>query len=235
MRYSVILDLAFVLITLFMAIAGAKRGLIKSIIHSAKWLLGLVFAYFFGGRLGSYIGTTFLEKPIYNIVYQKLDALYHENTAAFNVEEILEKLPKFLLGEELQARLQAIQGSGEELVASLSAELSLPISNFFSNILGYVCVFFMTVFGLWLISKLLTGIIDKIRFLSFTNRLLGAAWGILAAVPILFALASVIKLFFEETPAYCESVIAKFFGESSIFELLHIFNVGSLWLSDLFG
>ena len=128
-----------------------------------------------------------------------------------------------------------MQGSGEELVSSLSKEIALPISNLFANILGYVGVFVISVLGLWLLSKLLTGLMDKIRILGAANHILGAVWGILMAMPLLLVAASVIKLFFEEKPIYASSVIVKLLGESSILEFLHIFNVGSLWLTNLFG
>ena len=234
MDIAMALDLVFVIIALVMVINGAKRGFIHSIIHSAKWLLGLIIAYFFGGHLGGLIHATLLEKSIYHFVHQKVESIYLENTAAFNTESVMETVPRFLLGEELQGRLDALEGSGEELVASLSREIALPISNFLANVLGYIGVFLIAVFGLWLISKLITGIVDKITVLSMVNRFLGAAWALLVAVPILLSLASVIKLFAGSSPAYLDSVIVKAFGESSILELWEIFNVGAIWLTNLF-
>ena len=234
MDIAMILDLVFVIIALVMAIIGAKRGFVQSVIHSAKWLLGLIIAYFFGGRLGSLIHTALLEKPVYQFVHQKVESIYLENTAAFNTGSVMETVPKFLLGEELQGRLDALEGSGEELVAALSNEIALPISKFLANVLGYIGVFLIAVFGLWLISKVITGIVDKITVLSVVNRFLGAAWGLLVSLPMLLSLASVIKLFAGSTPAYLDSVIVKAFGESSILDLWRVFNVGGLWLTNLF-
>ena len=116
MTVSMVLDLIFVIFALVMILIGMKRGFIQSVIHSAKWILAFVFAYLFGGKLGSHMNSAFLQRYVRYFTYYKVNSVYLENESAFQVEAALEKLPKFLLNEEMKSKLYALEGSGENLV-----------------------------------------------------------------------------------------------------------------------
>jgi transcription termination factor Rho len=79
-----------------------------------------------------------------------------------------------------------------------------------------------------LVEAILDKIVDHISLLSTVNTVLGALVGVIITAVLLFAVGSVAKFFFAEQDFYLNSVLLKFFGESSILETLKILDIGSL-------
>lgn len=230
----IILDCIFVAVAAIIIIVSAKRGFIANLLRSAKWILSFLLAYFFGTRVGSLFCEWFLGDAVRNFVYGKVDAIYREAEAAFNAEQVLQKLPSFLLSDDLRAKLEAAEGNGEELVASFTDSIATPVSTLLSNILGYVAVFLASLILLWILVKLLDGIMEHIKLLGTINTVLGLVWGILLAGMLLLMAASVCKLFFADTPIYQNSVVVRFLGDSFLLQILSFLNLGETWFGNLF-
>ena len=203
-----IFDVLFIIVAIIMIALGIKRGFIKSLIRSAKLILSVVLAYLLGSHLGLILKDSFIGTPVYNFVYEKVNALYLDASSAVNVEEITAAFPQFV-----------------------TLGIADPISTLISNVLGYILVFVLAFIGLSVVAWLLTALTDKIKLLGAANRVLGAVWGALMAAIILLMVASVIKLFFGETDFYQQTVVVKFFGDSALLEAIKIFNIGSAWFS----
>ena len=232
---NLIVDVIFLMIGLAIVLACAKRGFIKSMIHFFKTVLAFVIAYFLGSKLAEFLCNNWIGAAVRNFVYDKINGIYQSTAGSLNAEEVIDSLPGFLMTEEMQANLHAAQGSGEELVHSMTDSIASPIASLFSNILGYVGVFIIALVGLWIAASILTKLIEHIRLLNMVNVVLGCVLGLLIAVTVLFVLASLLKLFFADSAIYTESVIVRFFGESPILKTIRFLDVGGSWFAELLG
>ncbi|MBQ7347893.1 MAG: CvpA family protein [Clostridia bacterium] len=224
-----IADVIFLLVGIALIFACAKRGFLKSVVHFLKTILALVAAYFFGTKLGAFLCDKFIGGAVRDFVYDKLHTMYKNAAENFNAESIFTELPAFLKTEEIKAGITAAEGSGEQLVTSVTDSIASPIATVISNIFGYIGVFLITLVVLWIGAILLDKLIDHIGILDRLNTVLGAVLGFLIAIVLLFVAASVIKFFWAESAIYADSVIVKFFGESSLLEKIKFLDVRAGW------
>ncbi len=231
----ILFDIAFVLVGLGFIFAYARRGFLKSIIHFFKTILAFVFAYFLGGALAKVLCDNWIGGAVRDFIYNKINGLYQGAGESFDADAVISSLPEFLMTEEMQASLAAAEGSGEALVNSMTDAVSMPIASLISNVLGYIGVFVIALIGLWIVAGILDKIVSHIPLLGSLNALLGALLGLVIALTVLFAVSSLIKQFFADSPIYTQTVIVKLFGESSILEFLSFLNLGDTWFAKLLG
>ena len=224
----VIADILFLVVGVGLVLVCAKRGFLKSAIHFLKTVLAFVFAYLFGSKFGQFLCDKFIAAPVREWVYGKLEGLYAQAASSVNAEAIASEFPDFLLSEEIKANLSAAEGSGEELINTMTDSIAMPAATVISNILGYIGVFVISLVLLWVAAIILTKLVERIAFLHRINTALGALLGLLIAVTLLFVAASVIKFVSAESSFYTQSVIVKFFGESALLEKLKFLNIGNL-------
>ena len=224
----VIADILFLVVGVGLVLVCAKRGFLKSAIHFLKTVLAFVFAYLFGSKLGQFLCDKFIAAPVREWVYGRLEGLYTQAASSVNAEAIASEFPDFLLSDEIKANLSAAEGSGEELLNTMTDSIATPAATVISNILGYICVFVISLVLLWVAAIVLTKLVERITFLHRINTALGALLGLLIAVTLLFVAASVIKFISAESELYTGSVIVKFFGDSALLEKLKFLNIGNL-------
>ena len=181
-----VLDILFVLIAAIFIAVGVRRGFIKSLIQSAKFLLSLVIAYFVGPITGQFVKDRFIFQPIYDWL----------NEMGTNV---VETLPKFL---------QPAEGAvGQEVYP-----IADSISTLISNIIGYIVTFVIALIVLAILGWLLTKLTDRFTFFGTANRILGGVFGAVMGVIVLLIAAAIIKLLDVEGTVYPDTAIVKFFG-----------------------
>lgn len=224
----VIADILFLVVGVGLVLVCAKRGFLKSAIHFLKTVLAFVFAYLFGSKLGQFLCDKFIAAPVREWVYGRLEGLYTQAASSVNAEAIASEFPDFLLSDEIKENLSAAEGSGEELLNTMTDSIATPAATVISNILGYIGVFVISLVLLWVAAIVLTKLVERITFLHRINTALGALLGLLIAVTLLFVAASVIKFISAESELYTGSVIVKFFGDSALLEKLKFLNIGNL-------
>lgn len=235
MRGNVIADLIFLIVGVAIVLVCAKRGILKSAIHFLKTVLAFVIAYTLGGKLAQVLSDRWIFGSVHRFVFDKINGIYQSTAGNMNAEDVIESLPSFLMTEEMQAKLHAAQGSGEELVLQMTDSVSRPIASLFSNILGYIGVFLLALVGLWILAAILDKVVSKFRILNSLNTLLGAILGLLIAVTVLLAAASLMKVFFASSYVYTESVIVRFFGDGGLLNGLKFLDIGGSWFAELLG
>ena len=226
---SLIWDIAVLLLALIMIVISAKRGLIKSLVHSAKLIFAFIFASTFGNVLGAFFKDQFVYNAVYDFAHGKVSEVYQNATGNVTPEQIMEQLPPFAQTEEVRAALEGVSGEGSNLIDTLSANVANPVSDIISNALGYVCVFFLSLIVLWIAAVLITKIADRIPFIGAINHILGGVWGALTATVVLLLIASVFKLFFADTDLYTQSVILKFLGDNATAEIIKVFGLEAVF------
>lgn len=183
---SLIADILFVLIAVIFIAVGVKRGFIKSLIQSAKFLLALLIAYFVGPMAGQFIKDRIVFQPVYNWLTDK-------GVGA------VENLPDFLRPD-----------------AATVGEGVLPFAEFvstaISNLVAYVVVFVLALVLLTVVAWLLTKITDKIAFLGTANRILGGLFGTVMGLIVLTIIACIIKFLDTKDVIYSQTVIVEFLG-----------------------
>lgn len=224
----VLLDLAFLLVCVFFVFLYAKRGLIKSLVHFFKTLLAFVIAFLLGDKLGAVLCDKWIGGAVNNFVYGKIQALYANASDGLSADAMLKEFPSFLRTESMQQTLSGMEGSGDAMVQSATDAISAPIATAISNVLGYVAVFLLALVFLWIAAALLTKIVERITILGTLNTVLGGIFGFVIAILILFAVSSVIRLFFGGSPIYGDSVFVKLLGDSALLEKIKIFDLGAL-------
>ncbi len=229
-----IADGIFVVIAALLMITYAKRGFIKSFIRSARLILSIVAAYLWGSALGSVLCERWFARSVRSFVFDKVNGIYCGAADTFRVENVKEALPSFFLNDSTSAKLDALEGTGSDLVEQITDTVATPVASLFSNILGCILVFVLSVVvlsvGAWLLEK----VISHITLLDTANTLLGLAWGSLVAVFVLFSLASLLRIFLADSAIYTESVIVKFFGESKALGAACFPDFGKALTSDIF-
>ena len=226
---STVVDIILLVAGISIIAIGVIRGFLGSVIHLLKYILAFVLAYFLGGLLADLLGEFVFSSPVKSFVYDSLYSVYSEAPAVFDAARAVEALPSFLVSDSVLEGLGTAQGSGEALLQSMTDAVSAPIISVVSNIFGYVLAFLLSLVGLWLAAIILTKMIDKIKLLGKLNRFLGFLLGLLTALLVLFAVSSVIRFFWGTTDFYNNTVIVKFFGDSSLLRFLSFLDIGRAW------
>lgn len=232
---SLIFDIVLIAIAVLMILVCAKRGFLKSLVRFARLLLALTAAYFLGSVLANFLAEQWIAQPVQDAVYQKVNGIYENATEDFDVDAVIESMPQFLMTDAVREELEASEETGAALVSSVSDSIASALTSLISNILGYVGVFLIALLVLWLLVLVVDKLAEKIKLLKLTNTLLGAVWGAIWAFMLLFMISSIIRVFCAGTPAYDDSVVVRFFGESALLEAMKLLDVGGAWFSELLG
>lgn len=224
----IIADIILAVVALSMIFFYVKRGFLKSLIHSLKTVFALVIAYFLGGKLAQFISEKFISAPVRDAVFKKVDSIYQGAANSVDTDKIASSFPEFVMSDEVRAQIASAEGSGEQMVNTITDSIASPISNVISTVIGYVLVFVLAFIGLWIVASILDKIVDRFSILHLANAILGGVFGVLVAALLLFTVCSVIKFFFAESDFYTNSVLVKFFGESSILETVKFLDIGNL-------
>ena len=236
MNFShIIADVIFVAIGLLIVLVCAKRGFLKNLIRSCRLLIAVLITYFFGGHVASFLYNSFIGNMVRSFMYPSIKNIYDQTAGAIDPQEALSKIPKFLRTAELEGKLNTISTSGDAWVDSVTDTVSSPIASLISNIIAYVLVFIVALIALFFVVKLLDSVIEKVKILDRINTILGAVWGLLSALMVMFMVSSLMKLFFAHSPIYTESTVIRFFGDSALLRFLKIFDIGSMLLNNLLG
>lgn len=225
-----IVDGLFLVFGVLTVVICAKRGLFLTVLKFFKMLLAVGGAYLWGSAFGSFLSEKILSTPIREAVYNKVNQIYLSTADSFNAESALEAVPDFLLNDEMRAKLNALEGSGEELVNSVTNTVAGSLSSVLGAILGYIAVFVVIFLVLSIVYVLVKGFRNKIKIIGVVDGILGGVLGFVLAWICLLVIGSVLRFFLADDPIYTDSVLVKFFGNSSILDGMKMLNVNE-WLS----
>ena len=213
---ALILDILFVVIAAIFIAVGVKRGFIKSLIQSAKLILTIVATYFLGSPVAAFIKEKFVFPKVYDFWYEKINGIYQSTSAT--TEELratVESAPDIFLAPEKKAEIlnSLSEENGAAMVESVSNNLSTPIADVISNIIGYAVTFVLAFVILTVAAWLLTKIADRFSIIGTANRILGGVFGAAVGVIILMIVAVIVKFLDVEDAIYPETAIVKLLGD----------------------
>ncbi len=224
----IVVDIILAVIAVLFILIYAKRGFLKSLLHSLKNIFAFVAAYFFGGKLAAIFADAFLGTAVREAVFKKVSSLYADASNSLNMDEVTKSFPSFIMTDDVKAKLNAAEGTGDPLVNSVTDTIATPITTVISNVLGYIAVFIVALIVLSIVVAILNRIISHIAIFRFANTLLGALLGVVIAMLVLFIISSVIKFFAGDSDLYLNSAILKFFGDFKLPEALNFLDLHSL-------
>ncbi len=216
-------------ITIFLCV---KRGLFLTVLKFCKLFLSFGAAYLWGNAFGNFLSDKFIYKPVRASIFDKINGVYLDATSGFDVESTMNSIPQFLLNDEMRAKLNGLEGTGEELVNSITDTVAGALSSVICAILGFLIVFVLAFIVLSIVYIFVKSFRKKIKIIGAVDGILGGVFGLLWICVLYAVLASALKFFSAESGLYAESAILKFFGDSAFFENIKFLNV-SEWLAKL--
>lgn len=203
MNISLIYDLIFVLIFVFLVARGWRTGLFASLLRLLGWVLALFLVLKFSQGLADWIYINLLHEPILNAVnaaipQELINAMNSGTMAAQDaltaLQEVLNDLSGFLGSRSLdigsaEAILVLMEQDGMSLAQSLTETVLRPVITPLLQA-GVSLLIFLVCVGLFRSLARLSARINRHRGLVGTaNSLLGAAVGLAesAAVAFLYA------------------------------------------------
>ncbi len=219
------LDLIVLVLFAAFIIKGFARGFLKEAFSFCKLILAFVAAYLFGSLLSGVLYDYVVYAPTYNAVFDKVNAMYAELGATFNIQAIKDSFPAFLQTEGLNESLASLSSQGDALVADISHSFASPIASLISSIIGYVLVFVVALIALSIVVKILSATLLKLKLFGFLDHVLGAAWGLLFAFIVVCLFSTLCSTFLHNSPLYMDSSIVCGLGESGFLETFEIFNI----------
>lgn len=229
-----IADVILVLIAVFIIQRCTANGFVKGLLRFARVFIAFLIASLLGASVGSFFCNAFVKQPIYDFVYEKVDAIYQTAENQLTGEELLSEFPDFLLTPEVLKKIEQSADNAQTRVAEISESIATPFATVVSNAIAYVVVFILAFILLTVAVWLLNGLIEKIKLFGVINHVLGFVWGALLALCLCFAVSSVIRVLFGSSELYTQSVVIKFFGESALLNFLSFLDVGKTFLSSAF-
>ena len=225
-----IVDIIFVLIGAIIIWRCARNGFIKCLFKLIRTALALFLASLLVAPVAPVIAENFIEEPIYNYIHGEVNAIYESAEDDLAIEELVNSLPDILKTEDLEEDLEEIDASGEELVESISKEISDPVVELASSAIAFLALFIIFMIVLSILMALLNSLIEKITIIHLANTILGLVWGVLIALIVWTLLAVVLALFFD----YENTVAVKFFIETNVLEKIGLWDLLEELISSAF-
>ncbi len=220
-----VLDIIVLALFVVFVIKGFARGFLKEAFSFCKLFLAFVSAYLFGSLLSGVLYDHVIYNPTYNAVHAKVNGMYAELGATFNIQAIKDAFPGFLQTEGLNAKLESLSSEGEAMVAEISHSFASPIASLISSIIGYVLVFVISLIVLSLVVKILSATLLKLKLFGLLDRILGAVWGVLFAFVVICLFSTLCGTFLHNSAVYTESSIVCGLGESDVLKAIKMLNI----------
>jgi hypothetical protein len=194
-NWKIIFDIALVIVILWGALRGARKGGIQSILGFASTLLSIIFAFVFFKKVAVLLEDWFslkmalqgkLEKVFLKIKYFDIDVSQE------GVMEVLKKtkLPSFLV-EEIAKSI-----SDKTVVAgtTLAMQAGGVVATFICKVIAWVALFFLIKLLLIILSKIVSRICMKIPLVGGVNVLFGVVVGTVKHLFIIYGALALLSL-----------------------------------------
>jgi uncharacterized membrane protein required for colicin V production len=173
--FSIIIDVAIVLIVVFGALKGLKRGFVLSVAKPVKIVLGLVIAF----SLCTVIADSVFEPMLSSSMTESITDFLREECSGVSAGNVDAEIPGFVafLAVIVGFDISSVSGStSEEILSNIINGMASPIVHLIAVIISFVVVYIVARILLWGAFRLLNAIF-KNGLLGVANKILGAAWG----------------------------------------------------------
>ena len=191
---SVIFDIIALVLAIFIIARSASKGFISSIISFLGGLASLIISSFLSGPLAEYIYGLFLKDKIISSITESIGNVSTNSASEFlnSLEQSVQSLPSPIValfqsnGQSVVDIVTNNLGQGVQTIAeNLSLKIIEPLFITLISTIFFIILFIILSLVFNLLSKLFVGI-KKIPVIGKINSILGAVFGILYSLIILY-------------------------------------------------
>ncbi|MBQ9976766.1 MAG: CvpA family protein [Clostridia bacterium] len=211
-----LVDLVLLLLIVGFAVAGFKKGFVKTLITGFKNIAAFAVAWMFSSRLGEWLKDQFFMERAREAIEKKLaEFLGTGNLDTTDMTPLLDAehsgFVQFLekMGIDIESINELFRngdGSVNEAVGEYIAE---PCVNALSSVLAFVLLFVGTLIVIAIVGAIL-GLVVKLPILKGTNRLLGGVLGLVIGVFWAFIVTALIRIV---VPYFADNALVSSLGE----------------------
>lgn len=198
-----ILDIIIVAIFVIFAIAGMKKGLIKSLMGTGVVILSIIITINCYTYLADFFRTTVVYGQLTDNLNEKIETYVSDAMDEGKLLELFNESPAgisaLLSGfgvstEEVRTKYSEMLAAGEEnIAASISDYIVMPAAKTLSNALAVIAVFLASVIVLSLVVLILD-LLFKLPILNLFNRAGGLLGGLVTGLLICFVFCTAVNL-----------------------------------------
>ncbi len=198
-----ILDIIIVAIFVIFAIAGMKKGLIKSLMGTGVVIISIIITMNCYTYLADFFRTTMVYGQLTDNLNEKIESYVSDAMDEGKMLELLDEAPAgisaLLSGfgvstEEVRTKYSEMMAAGEEnIAASISDYIVMPAAKTLSNALAVIVMFIASVIILSL-AVMLLDLIFKLPILSTFNKAGGLLGGLVTGLLICFVFCTAVNL-----------------------------------------
>ena len=211
MRMNV-MDIAVFLLVGLSIFLGFRKGFLKTVTGFLAIVLSLVLACTFQPSVTEYLKETKIYSAVYDHTYTLFDA--PEQEGEVHPDSVLGKwnLPRSI-AKDVQKNVDAAKDSVGEKVAGIVADIAV-------NICALLMVFLAARLLLFLVT-MLAGVIGKLPLIGWGDGLLGALFGLLRGILIVYIVLALLTFLATLTP---DGEIAEAVKQSEFAKVLYHHN-----------
>ncbi len=192
------IDLMIVLIVLFCAVFGMRKGFIRSCCNFLCGLASFIFTAVFSRPLGAYFSKTFF-KPFFSSYLSNALSKYFSEQSHSTDSDVFAVVSNFfqeagLDQSVLQGCYQASKDNTQDFIQSAIDAVALPLA----DSIGYAVALVLLFVVIFLLCKFVLKFFDlvaKLPVLNFANHTLGLVFGILFGLLHAFLFSAALALF----------------------------------------
>ncbi len=186
---GIILDLLFVIIFIAAVAVGIKKGFIRSIMNIVSFAGAVLCAYYISPAISVFIKNNIIGENLSNSISNVLNSIISGGVEKITLPQIFADKPDAFVDitDRYNVTINSVEQYYNEELAETTAETVGKVSDFISGhvadtlsaVVSFVVVFIIAL----LVFRLVIMIIDMISrlpVLNFTNRFLGAIFGVIS-------------------------------------------------------
>lgn len=227
------LDIIIVAIFVILAISGAKRGLIKSVLGIGVVIVSILITMNFYTYLADYFRSTVVYANLTENLNEKIQEYVSNTMDEEQMSELFETAPAGIsallsgfgmTAEEVSKKYSEFIVAGEENVAESIADYIVgPAANTLSGALAVLVMFIVCVVVLNLGVRILD-LVFKLPVLNVANKIGGFALGVLMAFLFSFVFCTVVNISLPYLPGLGINIDSKGISETMLFSAISDIN-----------
>lgn len=234
MSASLILDIVFFVIAIFIILKYTIEGFLKSVLNFARLALSVVLAIVLRNPVAELLNKLFMKNAIVNWVNSSIIKSINGEKPTIDFLGIYKQTPAFY--SQVLTRFGLDTALVDEQMNNLSAEtapeladtVGTAIATMISTIIAVLVVFIVAMLVFTLVFKLLN-CVTKISGIKIVNRLLGVALGVAIALVAMWGLGVLAKTLVDMLgPMYPSIFNQELIDNSMVLGILEKLGINSL-------
>ncbi len=196
---AAILDAALITGIIVSVIIGARRGLVKTVWKMGAWLIMIIFIITLKTPFTSMLAQTDAAEELYASISEKVtpvftDSLYSGEATRDEKKEIADvlRLPRGVVSQVLNDYdTEAVTAGTQTAITRAADNIARSITMTIIGFAAAVILFILVKIAMFITYRILDAF-SKLPVIHTANRTLGALWGFLSAILIIYIICAAI-------------------------------------------